>query len=72
MTVKELIKALQLLGDDFDLNTVIDSRTCLRANGLLTPNKTEREYYKYQEKKEWLTAQRIQVNTIKMRRIKNV
>ena len=23
----------------------------LRANGLLTPNKTEREYYRYQERK---------------------
>lgn len=44
--------------------------TRLRVNGLLIPNKTEREYYEYEEKKEWLRMSNLQLNGLKAKREK--
>ncbi len=43
----------------------------LRGNGLLTQNKTEREYYEYKEKKEWLRMSNLQLNGLKTKREKS-
>lgn len=49
MTDAEIIETLQRLTD-----LLIKKPPVLRVNSLLTPNKTEMEYYKYREKSEWL------------------
>lgn len=54
-----------------DLITYMESLkpiTRLRVNGLISQNKTEREYYAYQEKKEWLRASKKQLNNLRQKR----
>ena len=61
-------QAIAKLEDLIDYIESLKQVTRLMVNGLLTPNKTEREYYKYREKKEWLNTQRTRLNDLRRRK----
>ena len=64
-------QAIAKLEDLIDYIESLKRVTRLRVNGLILANKTEREYYEYREKKEWLRMSNLQLNGLKVKREKS-